>query len=155
MTNPKIPTIHKDNSRLYVWENQHVPGVTSIIGSLPKPFLQHWAAKVVAEEAVSTDIPALVSKRGEQGAIQFLKSAPNRDRDNAADMGSNVHDTLEKLALGETVNVPSDQEGFISGYDQFCERFSPTWLELEQTVYGESLMGLLAPESNGEILTNL
>jgi len=142
MTTPKIKTVHKDDSRLYVWDEKEVPGVTSVIGTLPKPFLQYWAAKVVAEEAVSTDIPALVNKRGEKGAVQFLKAAPNRDRDNAADMGSNVHDTLERLALGETVDVPTEQQGFISGYDQFCERFSPTWLELEQTVYGESPMGL-------------
>jgi hypothetical protein len=141
MTTPKIPTVHRNDSRLYQWDKKEVPGVTSVVGTLPKPFLQYWAAKVVAEEAVAVDMDALLRKRGPDGAIKYLKGTPNRDRDRAADMGSAVHDTLEHLALGEAFDVPEEQQGFISGYDQFCERFSPTWIKLEETVYGESPAG--------------
>ena len=52
MTTPKIPTVHKNDSRLYVWDGGEHPGVTSVVGMLPKPGLMFWAAKKVAEAAI-------------------------------------------------------------------------------------------------------
>lgn len=54
MTNPVVQTIKRGGSRFYVHPetNAKAPGVTSITGNLPKPFLQYWGQKLVAEEAV-------------------------------------------------------------------------------------------------------
>ena len=56
MTTPAVQTIKRGGSRFYVHPqtNAKVPGVTSITGNLPKPFLQYWGQKLVAEEAVDS-----------------------------------------------------------------------------------------------------
>ena len=106
MTTPKIPTVNRNDSRLYLWDDGEHPSVTSVVGMLPKPALQYWAAKKVAECAVSVDVKRVIAENGEDRAINWLKSAPQRDLNNAADTGTSVHDILEHLALGEDVEVP-------------------------------------------------
>ena len=108
MTTPKIETIHKGDTRLYVWEGGEYPGVTSVVGMLPKPALQFWVAKKVAEAAIEK---GTVTGRD----IGWLKAAPRRDLNQAADKGSSVHDTLDRLVNGETVDIPDDERGYIDG----------------------------------------
>jgi hypothetical protein len=130
MTTPKIPTVHKGDSRLYVWDGGEYPGVTSVVGMLPKPALQYWAAKKVAEAAVER---GKVTERD----INWLKAAPKRDLNQAANKGSSVHDTLDRLVNGEPVDIPDDERGFIDGFHQFCDRYNPEFLKTEETVHGE------------------
>ncbi len=129
MTTPKIETIHKGDSRLYVWEGGEYPGVTSVVGMLPKPALQYWAAKKVAEAAIEK---GTVTGRD----IGWLKAAPRRDLNQAADRGSSVHDTLDRLVNGETVDIPDDERGYIDGFYQFCDRYDPNFIKTEETVHG-------------------
>ena len=70
MTNPVVETIKRDGSRFYVHPetNAKVLGVTSITRNLPKPFLQYWGQKLVAEETVD-----------DLGSITQLMGAGNRD----------------------------------------------------------------------------
>ena len=100
MTSPKIDTVKKGGSRFYLNPldpNDRVPGVTSVLNMLPKPFLRYWAAKVVAETAVDnagTVVQMMLS--GERnGAIEFLKKSPDRFTGKAADMGTEVHDLID------------------------------------------------------------
>jgi hypothetical protein len=130
MTTPKIKTIHKNDSRLYVWDGGEYPGVTSVVGMLPKPALQYWAAKKVAEAAIER---GKVTERD----INWLKAAPKRDLNQAAEKGSSVHDTLDRLVNGETVDIPDDERGFIDGFHQFCDRYEPDFIMTEETVHGE------------------
>jgi hypothetical protein len=129
MTTPKIPTVHQNDSRLYVWENEKYPGVTSVVGMLPKPALQYWAAKKVAEAAI---------ERGSvtQRDFDWLKAAPRRDLSNAADIGTEVHDALDDIvSKGESVHT--EEVGmFIDGYQQWVERYDPKWVMNEETVLG-------------------
>ncbi|WP_224768997.1 hypothetical protein [Nocardioides ochotonae] len=105
MTQPKINTIKRGGARLYVHPEtaDKVPGVTSILNMLPKDFLRFWAAKVVAETAVD-NLGSVVglALNDRQGAVDYLKRAPQRDTGQAADMGSAVHDLFERLARGES-----------------------------------------------------
>src|SRR5690606_38508722 len=54
VTTPKINTLRRGGARYYVnpETGDKVPGVTSIVGMLPKEFLKFWAAKSVATAAV-------------------------------------------------------------------------------------------------------
>ena len=54
MTTPKVATVRKGNSRLYVDEltGERQPGVTSVINMLAKPGLRYYFAKKTAESAV-------------------------------------------------------------------------------------------------------
>lgn len=73
-----------------------LPGVTSILGSLPKPFLADWAAKMAAEWAV--DNLAVVSALDPEAAVELIKGASKRYSTKAAKAGTEAHRILEDLA---------------------------------------------------------
>ena len=133
MTTPKIDTVKVNDQRLYLWDGQRVPSVTTIIGMTPKEFLQYWAANKVAEAAIQKGTVT-------QNDYRWLKSAPNRDRDKAAQIGSNVHDTLDRLVNlddGEEIEIPPEEVPFVDGFYQFRDRFNPEFIRTEETVLGE------------------
>jgi hypothetical protein len=141
MTTPKVSTISRGGSRFYVHpESQDkVPGVTSVVGMLPKPFLRPWAAKVTAETAVD-HLGEIVSiaLRDRQGAIDFLKRSPDRFTKTAADVGTEAHDLFERLAKGESVGrVHPDFVPFVEHFESFLEEFSPEFVFMEETVWSE------------------
>lgn len=141
MTTPKVNTIKRSGSRFYVEpeSGQKVPGVTSVIGMLPKEFLRYWAAKVVAEEAVA-DLGALVSisMRDPSAAIDYLKRAPDRNTGKAADTGTAAHDIFERMAKGENVGrVHPDLEPFVRHFDEFLTTVKPEYHFMEETVWSD------------------
>lgn len=143
MTTPKIQTVSRGGSRFYVnpVTQDKVPGVTSILSMLPKPFLQHWAAKVVAEFAVDNfgAYSALVMNGQRQAAIDVLKGAPRRYTSERADIGSEVHDIYDRLSRGEQVGrVSADAEPYIRHFDQFVKDFDPKFLMNEETVFSDA-----------------
>ena len=129
MTTPKIPTVHENDSRLYLWEDGKHPGVTSIVGMLPKPHLQFWAAKMAAEAALEK---GTVTERD----LNYIKTAHTRNRDEAADIGSNIHDLVDRKFNGEDLELTADEMQIIDCFDQFCHRFNPVWEKTEETVFG-------------------
>lgn len=139
MTKPKVRTVQQGGSRFYVHPEtrRKVPGVTSVVGMLPKTFLQFWAAKLVAETAMLhpgrvVDFALTDPKAG----IEWLKGAPRRLTSEAADAGDEVHQMIEKLALGEKVGrIHPDYSGFIEGYRTFLKNFEPEFLHVEATVW--------------------
>lgn len=142
MTTPKVNTISRGGSRLYVHPEtaEKVPGVTSILNMLPKEFLKFWAAKVVAETAVENLGEVVgISMRDKGAAVDFLKRAPQRFTSNAADNGTNVHDLFERMARGEDPGrVHPDLEPYVAIFLGFVEAFKPEFLHLEQTVWSDT-----------------
>ncbi len=130
MTTPKIPTTKQNDSRIYLWDGGRYPSVTSIVGMLPKPALQFWAAKKVAEAAIELGTST-------EKDLQWLKAAPQRDLKQAGQTGTDIHEIVEKLAEGEDIRIPYEAEGFVDGFYSFRERFKPEWIMAEETVYGE------------------
>lgn len=141
MTTPKVSTIKRGGSRFYVnpETSEKVPGVTSVLGMLPKDFLRYWAAKVVAEEALA-DLGSVVSiaMRDPQAAIDYLKRAPDRNTGKAADTGTAAHDLFEKMARGQTLGrVHPDLKPFVDHFGEFLEVAQPEMLFMEETVWSE------------------
>lgn len=144
MTTPKINTIRRSGSRFYVepQTGEKVPGVTSVLNMLAKPFLRYWAAKVVAEEAIR-DLDALVAlgRSNPEGAIDYLKRAPDRVTRNAADTGTDAHDYFERLALGANVGdlgeIPENVLPFVEHYVDFLDAVQPEFVMLEETVWSD------------------
>jgi hypothetical protein len=138
----------------YLIDGTKYPSVTTILGSgVPKPALTYWSAKCVAEAAVlnpSEWIP--MAKRpadgwggmgptpGQQAAIDHLKSAPWRDRDKGANLGSALHRAIECQTLG--LPMPEMDEpctAMVAQYNDWAERYRPTWELSEATVYSPSV----------------
>lgn len=141
MTTPKVSTIKRGGSRFYVNPDtaEKVPGVTSILGMLPKDFLRYWASKMVAEEAVA-DLGSVVSiaMRDPQAAIDYLKRAPDRNVGKAADTGTAAHALFEKMASGEPVGrVHPDLKPFATHFAEFLDVVQPEILFQEETVWSE------------------
>lgn len=61
-----------------------------------------------------------------RGAVaDALKSLKNRDRDTAANRGTEVHGLAERLAHGEEVQVPDELAGHVASYVRFLDSWNP------------------------------
>lgn len=141
MTSPKVNTISRSGSRFYVHPEtaDKVPGVTSVVGMLPKDFLKFWAAKLVAETAVdSLGEVVSIAMRDREAAIDYLKRAPSRNTGKAANVGTDVHDLFERMAKGEDVGrVHPDLRPYVDHFEEFLTEFEPEFVFLEETVWSE------------------
>jgi hypothetical protein len=86
-------------------EKQQLPGVTTILGVLDKSApLMTWAAKQTAEAAVlmagNHSLLPLIDQVGEKGAIAALSSRSAWKRDEAAQLGTEVHALADLVVRG-------------------------------------------------------
>lgn len=142
MTTPKIQTVYRGGSRYYVHPEtgDSVPGVTSILNLRAKPFLTTWAAKLAAELAVdSLEILPSMVERDRKGAVEYLRDASKRFTRQAADVGTAAHGIFEALAMGETLGtLTPEMEPFAAHFRDFCAKHSPTFHEIEATVWSQA-----------------
>lgn len=138
MTSPAL-AVKVGSGRGYVHPitNITVPSVTTVIGVLDKPALPRWAAKSVAEFAVSnkgawTELP-------DDAAIDMLKGSPWRTRDKAAAAGTDAHEYCESLLRGEIdINSPFDPPGLgeaAKNLREILKHVQPTPLSIEGSVW--------------------
>jgi hypothetical protein len=138
----QVRTIQRGGSRFYVNPEKpeiRLPGVTSIVGMLPKPFLQFWNAKMVAELAVdSIDFVARMAERDRQGAVDYLKGAARRYTSMRADVGSKAHDLFERMMRGEYVGrVHPDLEPYRANFAEFMREVNPELVRAEDIAWSE------------------
>lgn len=143
MTTPAVSTIKRSGSRFYVnpETKEKVPGVTSVVGMLPKDFLKFWAAKLVAEQAVENigSVVGMIANGDKVGAVDYLKRAPSRNTSGAADVGTEVHSLTEAIARGEDIGrVHPDFEPYVNHFRSFLDEFSPEYLHIEETVWSDT-----------------
>jgi len=151
-TKTPVHKFSRDGNRLYLnpESRETVPSVTSITDALPKPFLQFWGQKIVAQCAIDNIeiLPTLLEANGRQGLEDFLKKAPQRNTADAAQMGSTAHKMFDELSTkGETEN-PFDQDEEAEKFgiaDQYIDQFinfldvvDPEFLYTEETVWSET-----------------
>jgi hypothetical protein len=112
--------------------------VTNVLDhGVPKPALPHWAAREVARCAVD-NIPKLARARGRQARedlFNWLRCAAETKRDDAAALGSAVHNVIEAHVLGEPVaEPPPEQVPFIEAFHRFVADHRPVWEATELVV---------------------
>lgn len=143
MTSPKIRTFYGAGSRWYVHPGDpedKVPGVTSILNMLPKGYLKAWAAKLVAEEAVAKiAYVAPMIAEDPDGAVDYLKRAPERFTRAAADVGTAAHGVFETLSLGIPLGpITEDLIPFARGAEALLNTVEPEILRTEETVWNRT-----------------
>jgi len=117
-----------------------VPSVTNIIGTLDKPFLLGWYAKLAAESAVETEQKhSGLIKAKPDAAIKHFKNAGLRKLEAAGALGNTVHDTVEQLAQGFEVEYPEYVEGYINAFHKFVKEWKPEFIHFEVTCFGSVL----------------
>lgn len=126
----KTGLVFNEKAHRYRMDGKHVTGVTTILdGGIPKPALLRWAPRVVAEWVTDYGNQAELQEllRGDRdAAIRFLKGIPNRERDDAAERGTEVHDLAETLNLTGEVDAPDELISYIEGYLEFVEEWQIT-----------------------------
>lgn len=108
----------------YTLDGTPVMGVTSLIGGgLPRSALMGWAAKRAARYAVDNwrGLAPLVASGEAEAAYEEIKGAPFRERDAAAERGSQVH----AYALSGAVDDEVPEE--LRGYVVSCGKFLADW----------------------------
>lgn len=149
MSTPKVTTLKRQDARFYVNPNdgRKVPGVTSVVGMLPKPFLVGWAAKETAEFAVR-NLPAvtsLVSTGSQDAAVNMLKDARWATTRASAKLGDDAHEAFEAMAHGRSgadvlaeCENPEALEPFVRYFGEFLDEYQPEFLFMEETVWSDA-----------------
>ena len=136
MTGIRGPRIERTGrgGRWYVWHKRRYWSVTTIIsGGLPKPVLVNWAKKVTAEAAVANlDVLAQLAADSPEGAIDWLKRAPDRTRDKAGNIGSLVHAASEAYVLGRPYPEWGEaQAPYMASFLAWLHDFTPEFVAVE------------------------
>jgi len=109
--------ITRDAAHRYTYEGITYPGVTTILGMLDKSGpLMGWAARQTAEAAVGMleqnpltgdwsggALTTLMENVGSRGVIAALTSRSNWQRDEAAQLGTEVHSLADLVVHGKTL----------------------------------------------------
>lgn len=114
-----------------------VPSVTNIIGTLDKPFLLGWYAKLAAESAVETEQkhPGLILAKPD-AAVKHFKEAGSRKLESAGVIGDAVHNAVEQLAQGLASQHPENVNGYIDSFHKFIKEWQPEFVHFEVTCFG-------------------
>ena len=142
MTAPKLAVAVRGKGRHYKnpKSGKLVPSVTNVLSVLDKPALPRWSAGLVAQKAF--EIRHDLDEMGEEEAVKFLRNAPWRKSEAAAERGTTIHEWLEKAMLGEAV---PDLDGEALDYEQaahgWLDAFKPEPIRLECTLFAPSYAG--------------
>lgn len=142
----------------YQLDGERADGVTTVISkAVPKPALVSWAAKSVAEFVADNqiEVTALYGE-GRDRMVKELKGTPYRERDKAANRGTEVHALAEQLVKGEEVEVPGELAGYVDAYVRFLDEWKPEPVLVEAPVGNRrwnlaGTLDLVALLPNGEV----
>lgn len=121
----------------YKIDGRKVPGVTTITGNASKPALINWAGNTTADYAV--DNWAALGKLPPSKRNAELRGARNKERDAAANRGTQVHRLGAALMDGREVTVPDELRGHVDSYTEFLDRVEPVAVAVELVVAHRAL----------------
>lgn len=142
----------------YMLDGVKADGVTTVLSNtLPKPALTAWAARTVAEFVADNQIEVTALwGEGRDRMVNELKQTPYRERDAAANRGTEVHALAEKLVRGEEVEVPGELAGYVDAYVRFLDEWQPKPLLVEAPIGNRKwnlagTLDLVAKLPNGQV----
>lgn len=126
--------VDRGNYHLYFdGDGSKIPSVTTLINQgVPKPALMGWAARL-AGEYTADHLDSLVGL-DRDGIVDLVSGASRRMNRQATGRGSDVHDLLHRIALGETVTPPPEQAPFVDAYLRFLDDWQPVTVAVEGSV---------------------
>lgn len=140
-TSPAPPArrINRGRGHSYAIDGAPAVGVTTVIDkSIPKKALTGWAAREVSEFIIARRRLLADDSWTDEELLDLMKGAPFRERDKAANRGTEVHRLAEQLARGKEVEVPDELVGHVDSYVAFLDQFRPTDALLERPVFNRT-----------------
>jgi len=163
----KPAAIQRSASHQYTYKGQTYPGVTSVLKVLDKSdALMAWAARQTAEAAIAMLTPEygnetaplamLLSSVGPEGVVKALTARSGWKRDEAAQLGTDVHTIADQWVRGLVVerDIPENVRAHVRGYADWYAtsgwtlRTSEAMLVNPEFGYGGTL-DLLARDRDG------
>jgi len=130
---PTTRRINRGRNHEYVLDGVKCDGVTTLLNTgMPKPALVGWAARSVAEFVAGHR--QVLTELSDDELVDLAKGVPYRDRDQAANRGTEVHRLAAELASGRDVEVPGELVGHVDAYLDFVKRWQPEIELVEATV---------------------
>lgn len=140
----KLRTTYRSGTRFYVNTETKAsyPGVTAVIGMLPKQdFLAPWQAKMAAERAVdSIDfIKQMVTTAGRDAAVGYIKRAARDYTKVRSDIGTAAHDKFELMIRGDEVGpVSTDLMDYVANFAEFLDVVRPEFVSAEDIAWSDT-----------------
>ena len=108
-----LPAIQRTQDHRYIYQGVTYPGVTKVLGTLDKSgALMTWAARETAEAMLAIHdnpgIDAMINMVGRDGLTKAATSRANWRRDEAAQLGTAVHNLADELVNGRVLSVSTD-----------------------------------------------
>jgi len=118
-----------EQTRIYEFDGEVYPSVTSVIGMMDKPVLINWAANLAAQ--YSQDNREALIQLEPQAAVDAIKGAWRRSRDKAANFGTAVHEMIES---GQEPEPESPLAPYVDAARMFLDDYGLLVSGLEVTV---------------------
>jgi hypothetical protein len=128
----------REDGMRYSYRGKVFDSVTTILGgSVPKPALQGWAARMVAQWcADNLEQFTKLCDEDPADAVQIAKGAPYKSTNRAAVRGSHLHAAAEAHAKGEELpEVPKNAEGMVRSFLRFIDEYQPEPILTEVKVF--------------------
>lgn len=159
-----LPAIVRTQDHRYIYQGQTYPGVTGILKVLDKSdALMAWASRNTAEAALelfrSGSLQSMLETVGPGGTVKAMTSRSTWKRDEAADLGSEVHRLADLYINGTKLpdGLPEAVGTRVDRYAQWWE--SSRWtLRLSEALVVHPQMGyggtfdLLARDADGRTI---
>lgn len=113
------------------------PSVTTILGLVDKPALIQWAADRTLEWAI--DNASLLFVKSKEDAVRSGKYRWSDARDERAEVGTGIHETIEALHTGQWALpvLDDEQRRIMERWTELNQRYTITPHKSEFTVWGE------------------
>lgn len=124
----------------YTWNDEVIPGSTSVLGILAKPALIFWSANMAADYFKSQITPGKALDEMEIDAIwQQAKKAHTQKKNDSATLGTFVHKFIEQYIKGENPSLPSNSDirGAVERFFSWVEQHHVEFLSSEQAVFSK------------------
>lgn len=96
---------HPDNPSQKLWSS-----TTILAGTMPKPALMNWAAKIT-REVFTAELVGVIGRELTSDHLESAdakaKSAPRKASQDAKNVGTDAHTVIEKISGGLEVDIPS------------------------------------------------
>jgi hypothetical protein len=144
MTKPLVRRIETTTGHYYVNDkDQPIPGVTTILKSLPKEALNKWNLRKAVELAMAGE--AKWDWDGNGTLVDYLIAAGEREAFKAADIGTNAHNFAEAHMLGlepDFEALGKKEKKHAACYLNFVRDYQP------KPVLVEKVLAYIDPKSN-------